>query len=84
MDKVLRAVLRAELAFFIRKVFATISPGETYLCVCDALPNLKLMFGESVPFEILDCFFEGHRVHGAQTRLQRLHAINKAIWENPV
>ena len=25
------AILRTELAFFIRKVFATISPGETYL-----------------------------------------------------
>jgi predicted phage terminase large subunit-like protein len=31
MDRVLRAILRAELPFFIRKVFATISPGETYL-----------------------------------------------------
>src|SRR5260221_5137019 len=31
MDRVLRAVLRTELPFFIRKVFATISPGETYL-----------------------------------------------------
>src|SRR6266851_3454589 len=31
MDRVLRAILRTELAFFIRKVFATISPGETYL-----------------------------------------------------
>jgi hypothetical protein len=30
MDKVLRAVLRRELPYFIRKVFATISPGETY------------------------------------------------------
>ncbi len=31
MDKVVRALLRTELAFFIRKVFATVSPGETYL-----------------------------------------------------
>ena len=31
MDRVLRAILRTELRFFIRKVFATISPGETYL-----------------------------------------------------
>src|SRR6266849_3037248 len=31
MDRMLRAILRTELAFFIRKVFATISPGETYL-----------------------------------------------------
>src|ERR1700719_1633355 len=31
MDGVLRAILRTELAFFIRKVFATVSPGETYL-----------------------------------------------------
>ena len=31
MDRVLRAILRTELPFFIRKVFATISPGETYL-----------------------------------------------------
>ena len=31
MDKVLRAVLRRELPYFIRKVFATVSPGETYL-----------------------------------------------------
>src|SRR5713101_6561590 len=31
MDRVLRAILRTELAFFIRKVFATMSPGETYL-----------------------------------------------------
>src|SRR5450631_66555 len=30
MDRVLRAILRTELPFFIRKVFATISPGETY------------------------------------------------------
>jgi hypothetical protein len=31
MDRVLPAILRTELPFFIRKVFATISPGETYL-----------------------------------------------------
>src|SRR5437660_5231008 len=31
MDRVLRAILRSELPFFIRKVFATVSPGETYL-----------------------------------------------------
>jgi predicted phage terminase large subunit-like protein len=31
MDEVLRAVLRRELPYFIRKVFATVSPGETYL-----------------------------------------------------
>src|SRR5467141_5199644 len=31
MDRGLRAILRTELPFFIRKVFATISPGETYL-----------------------------------------------------
>jgi predicted phage terminase large subunit-like protein len=30
MDRVLRAILRTELPFFIRKVFATISPAETY------------------------------------------------------
>ncbi len=31
MDRVLRAILRTELPFFIRKVFATISPSDTYL-----------------------------------------------------
>jgi predicted phage terminase large subunit-like protein len=31
MNGVVRALLRTELAFFIRKVFATVSPGETYL-----------------------------------------------------
>src|SRR5260370_857773 len=31
MDRVLRAILRTELPFLIRKVFATSSPGETYL-----------------------------------------------------
>src|SRR6516165_7231123 len=31
MDEVLRAILRRELPYFIRKVFATVSPGETYL-----------------------------------------------------
>src|ERR1700716_512235 len=31
MDRVLRALLRTELRFFIRKVFTTVSPGETYL-----------------------------------------------------
>jgi predicted phage terminase large subunit-like protein len=31
MDRVLRAILRTDLPFFIRKVFATVSPGETYL-----------------------------------------------------
>lgn len=31
MDRVLRSILRTDLPFFIRKVFATISPGETYL-----------------------------------------------------
>ena len=31
MDRVLRAFLRTELRFFIRKVFTTVSPGETYL-----------------------------------------------------
>jgi predicted phage terminase large subunit-like protein len=30
MDRVLRAILRTDLPFFIRKAFATISPGETY------------------------------------------------------
>ena len=31
MDRVLRALLRSDLRFFIQKVFATVSPGETYL-----------------------------------------------------
>jgi predicted phage terminase large subunit-like protein len=31
MDRVLRAILRTDLPFFIRKVFATVSPGVTYL-----------------------------------------------------
>ncbi len=31
MDRTLQAVLRTELPFFIRKVFATVSPGEVYL-----------------------------------------------------
>src|SRR6266481_6029452 len=31
MDRVLRAILRTELPFFIRKVFTTISPSDTYL-----------------------------------------------------
>src|ERR1700680_2626274 len=31
MDRVLQALLRTELRFFIRKVFATVTPGETYL-----------------------------------------------------
>lgn len=31
MDRVLRAILRSDLSFFTRKVFATVSPGETYL-----------------------------------------------------
>src|SRR5580700_622106 len=31
MDRVLQALLRTELRFFIRKVFTTVSPGETYL-----------------------------------------------------
>jgi predicted phage terminase large subunit-like protein len=31
MDEVLRAILRTDLSFFTRKVFATVSPGETYL-----------------------------------------------------
>jgi predicted phage terminase large subunit-like protein len=31
MDRTLQAVLRTELSFFIRKVFATVSPGEAYL-----------------------------------------------------
>jgi hypothetical protein len=31
MDRVLQALLRTELRFFIQKVFTTVSPGETYL-----------------------------------------------------
>ena len=31
MNEVVRALLRTKLGFFIRKVFATVSPGETYL-----------------------------------------------------
>jgi hypothetical protein len=31
MDRVLQALLRTELRFFIRKVFTTVLPGETYL-----------------------------------------------------
>jgi hypothetical protein len=31
MDRVLQALLRTELRFFIRKVFTSVSPGETYL-----------------------------------------------------
>jgi hypothetical protein len=31
MDRVLRAILRTDLSFFTRKVFATVSPDETYL-----------------------------------------------------
>lgn len=30
MDRVLQAVLRTDLRFFFRKVFATVYPGETY------------------------------------------------------
>jgi hypothetical protein len=30
MDRFLQAVLRTELPSFIRKVFATVSPGEFY------------------------------------------------------
>jgi predicted phage terminase large subunit-like protein len=31
MDKVLRALLRTDLRFFIQKVFATVSPGDIYM-----------------------------------------------------
>jgi predicted phage terminase large subunit-like protein len=31
MNRILQATLRTELSFFIRKVFATVSPGEVYL-----------------------------------------------------
>jgi hypothetical protein len=31
MNRVLRGILRTDLSFFTRKVFATVSPGETYL-----------------------------------------------------
>src|SRR3974390_3813630 len=31
MNRTLKALLRTDLLFFIRKVFATVSPGETYL-----------------------------------------------------
>ena len=31
MHSVVRALLRVELRYFIRKVFATVSPGEAYL-----------------------------------------------------
>src|SRR6202035_180778 len=31
MNRSLQALLRTELRFFIRKVFTTVSPGETYL-----------------------------------------------------
>ena len=31
MNRVLQAVLRSELRFFIRKVFATVCPGQPYL-----------------------------------------------------
>jgi hypothetical protein len=31
MDRFLQAVLRKDLPSFIRKVFATVSPGEVYL-----------------------------------------------------
>jgi hypothetical protein len=31
MDRVLQALLRNELRFFFRKVFATVYPGEIYL-----------------------------------------------------
>src|SRR6516164_1609640 len=31
MNRTLRAILRTELRFFIRKVFATVSPGDIYL-----------------------------------------------------
>jgi predicted phage terminase large subunit-like protein len=31
MDRVLRAILRTDLPFFTRKVFATVSPGDTYI-----------------------------------------------------
>src|SRR3984893_13792903 len=31
MDRVFRAILRTDLPFFIRKVFATVWPGEMYL-----------------------------------------------------
>jgi hypothetical protein len=31
MDRLLEAVLRADLGSFVRKVFATVSPGQPYL-----------------------------------------------------
>ena len=31
MNRALKAILRTDLRFFIRKVFATVSPGEPYL-----------------------------------------------------
>ena len=31
MNRLLKAILRTDLRFFIRKVFATVCPGEPYL-----------------------------------------------------
>ena len=31
MNRLLEAVLRTDLRFFVRKVFATVCPGEPYL-----------------------------------------------------
>ena len=51
MDRVLQAVLRTGLRFFVRKVFATVSPGETYLhnwhvdAICHQL--MRVHSGES-------------------------------------
>ena len=51
MNRVLRALLRADLRFFIQKVFTTVSPGELYLhnWSVDAIVRelMRIHFGKS-------------------------------------
>ena len=51
MNRVLRALLRADLRFFIQKVFTTVSPGELYLhnWSVDAIAHelMRIHFGKS-------------------------------------
>jgi hypothetical protein len=52
LDRLLQAILRESLAFFIRKAFATVSPGEAFL------PNWHI---DAIAHQLM-------RVHAGQTQ----------------
>jgi hypothetical protein len=76
MNRLLEAVLRTDLRFFIRKVFATVCPGEPYL------HNWHI---EAIAYYLLDVFrgrLEYPELRRKVIALAREHACDRVLIED--